>query len=1749
MLLTMMATTGRMWGQSSNNITWSASEQGYSNAQEISSVTFDTNVSGTFAKGTSNNTPKYYNTGAAIRCYGGNTITVTTASGNLTSISLTFATGEGTNAITTDVGTYANGTWTGSAESVKFTIGGTNGHRRIASFSIEYSSGGGSAPSITANNVSIDYDATEGSIAYTINNGVEGGELTASVPTNSWITLGDVADDAVPFTCAANTENNARTETVTLTYTYNTNETVTKDVTVTQAAAPVVFTTIPGLFEAATATETDVLVTFNSWVVSGVSTNGKNIFVTDNNGNGFVIYSSDNMSGTYAAGNILSGTVSCKLKLYNGFAELLNVDADDLTITEGGTVTVAEVAMADLTGVNTGALLHYDNLTCNINNNRYYLSDGTTELQVYNALYAFDALEDGKIYNITGVYQQYTTTNNNTKEILPRSADDIEEVVSTEPTITVANATVNIGAEGGDGTLTVTYENFTDIAADVYFCDAQGEAAQYDWIVAEINTDNNVDYIIGANDGAARTAYLKVYALDDQANYVYSNLITINQDEYVAPTYAALPFTFNGVRADIEGTDGLYQEGLGSDYSPSTSPNTKLKFDTTNDWLLLQFEERPGTLTFSIKNNSFSEGTFKVQTSVDGTTFEDLKIYTDEVLINTLDEEFTELNENIRYIKWIYTDRQSGNVGLGNIALAKYVAPVASITVTPDLIEAPATPVAPATAITGSLTVTLSNITITELDQLGVDFCDENGTLLTGANTKPSWFESTFELVGEEYKLNYTIAANTETTERVAYFKVYEVDSEVYSNKVTVTQEAYVAPTAIITVNPDLVEATAAEAEGNLGITLENITISQVDGHFEVYFCDENGTIITEGKPNWLTGEVQLENNVFSLYYMIDENTASEARTAYMKVYGLSDDGNTEAYSNKITFTQAGATGPVTTGTIVFGNNGTKINATSVTGDDSMGNIWTVTTVGTTSFTQNNAYSQVGKSTEPATSITFTTTLAQATTITNFEAKFGGFSGTAGNINLLIGETNVGSGSLDATNDVTVTNTTTETGTTLTVTVTNIAKGVKCYYISYTISTSTDPMISAPASIDLASDATAGEIEYSIINPATGVNLEATTTTSWISNIAVDDDKVTFTTTANTETTERQGTITLSYTGAESKDVTIIQAAYVPPVVMDSYALFTGDLVEGDYIVYYNGYAMKNTVTSGRLDNVAVNPENYVIATDDATIIWHIAQSGEYWTIYSADANAYAASTGVKNKAQMLEDGTDDKALWTVTGTETFEFVNKANAAANVNANLRNNGANGWACYATQTGGALSLYKKAYDIPAVSGGELTADATIPAGEISVYDNLTIPSGADNVLTVTGTLIVTGTFTNETASHLIIEDGGQLVFDGTGVQATMKKSTAHANTGSKDAADWYTIASPLAANVAPSAVGNLTSSAYDLYRYNEGAATWENQNNPAHAADFTELEVGRGYLYWNTNGDELEFAGELRNADVNYTLKADADGDAKGFNLIGNPFSQNITMSNITGATLPGGYVLTKAGAWKTSVETTIAPCQGFLVQVDEEKAIIISKSTGSKSRANRDFIAFTVANGQYEDVTYAMFEEGLGLNKINHRNSDIPMVYIPQNGQNYAIATMSDETQSFNLNFKAMTTGKYTLSYKAEGKYDYLHVIDRITGEDVDMLLDGEYSFMASAGDNDARFIVKLRYDANGNFDSDIFAYQNGNDVIVNGEGELQMFDLTGRMVANTMVNGVQTVNVPAQGVYIFRLVGNDVKTQKIVVR
>lgn len=1438
MLLTMIVQPGRAWGQTRT---------------EILNEPF--NISGTDAVSST------YNGWAITRCWGGNgsirlgassgdkgqiiSPALTTLSGDATmtfevkkygsdtgSIGISISAGNGSvsgdvsvasSSISADSWTTKTVTITGGSSTTKIKFLMSNKRMYLRNVVI-VSSGGGTDPSISAYDVNIAYDATEGGIAYTINNPVEGGALSAEVTDGDWLSLGQGTASPIAFTCSANEASVARTATVRLTYTYNAKAIVTKDVTITQAAAPVIYTTIPQLFAAATSTETNVNVTFGDWVVSGVSSSSA--YVTDNSGNGFIIYKSGH---GFAVNNKLSGTVTgTPLKLYQGSAELTNLTASTtgLTVNDDGEITIiTNKTITDLGGVNTGAVITLSNLTYDGTN----LSDGTNTIKPYNTLYSGMSFTNGKIYNVTGVYVQF----GNTKEIAPRSAADIVEV--TTPTLTTTNvnitsnategaitytlenptqdgvltaeitagnegswltlgdlganvpftctantgdertaivtltytyntnetvtaasvvtqaayaasvtvdpATVNAPYSGADGTLNVTYNNITDINAEVWFCNAEGTAAaSYDWITADINADNDVEYLVEENNGDdARTAYLKVWAYDDDMNEVYSNLVTINQAKYVVD-YAILPFEWEGGASnDFIALTGVSANGLGGDYAAGNAPYL-IKFDNTDDYIQVKTDSQPAQVTIGVKmigGSSISKITVKA--SADGTTFD----YGEELTISGSQNDVLSLQTtrdfgtNVRFVRMVFT--KGSNVGVGPITITKYT---------------------------------------------------------------------------------------------------------------------------------------------------------------------------------------------------------------------------------------------------------------------------------------------------------------------------------------------------------------------------------------------TDPIINAE-DVNITCDATNGSIAYTISNPVAGGVLTADIIAGdWLTLGGV-TTSVPFTCTANTTDADRTATVRLTYTYNTSetvtKDVTITQSkvdyATMPFEFVGNEAIPTG--VSTDAGTYSSSPYLKFDATGKYL----------VLKLNEAPVS----------ISYDIKGNSFSGGTFTVQVSANGSSYTDIETYTSLGDTQTITLLNSVDNVRYIK----------WV-YTEKASGNVALG----NINVTTDMIINGDCTVNDFTISNTDVLTIEAGS--VMTVTGTL------TNTNPDNLIIEDGGQLITTSAGVKATFKKTTT-ASTEAKDATNnWYAISSP----VNEIAISTFAAGTHNVYSYIEKSHYWNEyrgvEDPTLGTAPFDNLENGRGYLYRST-ASGIDFKGDVNIDDATYSLTyTPAAGNLAGFHLIGNPYTHNIykgANAAINSEYLTDGlYTLNVNGGWEAGTDNTtvIAPGCAVLVQTTEAgegQTLTITNTDhqGPQAKYANDQIMFTVENTEYTDNTYVLFKKGQGLNKIEHRNAEIPMLYVISEGENYAIADMPDNTDVINLGFEAKTMGQYTISLKAEGQYSYMHLVDKLTGNDIDMLVEDSYTFVGTPNDRNDRFVLRLNYNAAGiDTESDIFAYQSGNDIMVSGEGELQVFDITGRKVMTTDINGVETINGMNRGVYIFRL---NEKTQKIVVR
>ena len=145
-----MLMTNFVWGQARNEASITFSEQGYSNAQSLDGtlIVLDDNISIQFSKNTGSTNPAYYNTGTAARLYGGNTLTITPASGcTITGMTLTFSSTSNLGTLSASPGEYSvsgtTGTWSGSStDPIVITNTASSGHARIQVLSVTYSAGG-----------------------------------------------------------------------------------------------------------------------------------------------------------------------------------------------------------------------------------------------------------------------------------------------------------------------------------------------------------------------------------------------------------------------------------------------------------------------------------------------------------------------------------------------------------------------------------------------------------------------------------------------------------------------------------------------------------------------------------------------------------------------------------------------------------------------------------------------------------------------------------------------------------------------------------------------------------------------------------------------------------------------------------------------------------------------------------------------------------------------------------------------------------------------------------------------------------------------------------------------------------------------------------------------------------------------------------------------------------------------------------------------------------------------------------------------------------------------------------------------------------------------------------------------------------------------------------------------------------------------------------------------------------------------
>ena len=156
---------------------------------------------------------------------------------------------------------------------------------------------------------------------------------------------------------------------------------------------------------------------------------------------------------------------------------------------------------------------------------------------------------------------------------------------------------------------------------------------------------------------------------------------------------AVLPTSWNFTTPGISTPPVGWSTGLGTNGNLTYSgtgfsvggDGLSCRMDGKDEFLTVWFNDKPGNLSYYIRGTGFGAnppfaGAFKIQESVDGNNWVDIRTFT--AMTTTLTRYSETLNATSRYVRFFYSDKQSGtNVALDSVLILNSPPPAAGILV------------------------------------------------------------------------------------------------------------------------------------------------------------------------------------------------------------------------------------------------------------------------------------------------------------------------------------------------------------------------------------------------------------------------------------------------------------------------------------------------------------------------------------------------------------------------------------------------------------------------------------------------------------------------------------------------------------------------------------------------------------------------------------------------------------------------------------------------------------------------------------------------------------------------------------------------------------------------------------------------------------------------------------------------------------------------------------------------------------
>ena len=204
------------------------------------------------------------------------------------------------------------------------------------------------------------------------------------------------------------------------------------------------------------------------------------------------------------------------------------------------------------------------------------------------------------------------------------------------------------------------------------------------------------------------------------------------------------------------------------------------------------------------------------------------------------------------------------------------------------------------------------------------------------------------------------------------------------------------------------------------------------------------------------------------------------------------------------------------------------------------------------------------------------------------------------------------------------------------------------------------PVLSATTPEEMSADGGNGTFTYTLANPKDDETVSATKNVDWIENLTVNQDNktVSYTVAKNTAEDSREGTITLSYEGAQSVDVTVTQAGKAQDIKYYEKVTSSPADWSGTYLIvyeatpaYWDGSKTPGTstgqmgTTSGMVNTTISDGKIRSNSTVDKSVII-IEKSGTKYSLKAASGSYIGMST---NNNGLKSSSTSSTYLHTIT--------------------------------------------------------------------------------------------------------------------------------------------------------------------------------------------------------------------------------------------------------------------------------------------------------------------------------------------------------------------------------------------------------------------------------------------------------------------------------------------------------------------